>query len=102
MSALMDVSGGGEVAVLHPSAVGGVCHIQPDSSFPFSFSLSFPIWSSRKLGVRWINRLSGAQIQNLLGLGALPHVCTDLCPTSGGGAAIGEGRGGSPGSETEV
>lgn len=59
ISAVMDVSGGGEVAVLHPSALGAFCHIQLHSSFPFSFSLSFPIWSRRKLGVRWINMLSG-------------------------------------------
>lgn len=58
ISAVMDVSGGGKVAVLHPSALGGFCHIQLDSSFPFCFSLSFPIWSLRKLAVRWINMLS--------------------------------------------
>lgn len=70
ISAVMDVSGGGEVAVLHPSALGAFRHIQLHSSFPFSFSLSFPIWSWRKLGVRWVNMLSGAQIQDLLLLGA--------------------------------
>lgn len=58
------------MAVLHPSALGAFCHIQLHSSFPFSFSLSFPIWSCRKLGVRRVNMLSGAQIQDLLLLGA--------------------------------
>lgn len=98
-SALMDVSGGGEVAVLHPSALGGFCHIQLDSSLPFSFSLSFPIWSSRKLAVRWINMLSGAQIQNLLLLGA---PCLHRSMSYVLHQVVVLGWGGSPGSQTDI